>query len=132
MRFRERAMTYGLHVYDPVGDYLPVDVIVQNNAGTLFRVQVRGTEGVKADSHRGRAARISLRCGSGKKKAYLNSSSFDIFAAHVADHDTWYLVPSSLIAGTRDSMKIYPQVTDSRGQWEKFRDRWSVFDAPFV
>lgn len=124
-------MSHGLHVFDPVGDYLPIDVIVQNNAGTLFRVQVRGTSGVKADYKRGRAARVSLRVGTGAKKAYLDASTFDIFAAHVADHDTWYLVPSHLL-GDRDMLKVYPQVEKSKGQWEKFRDLWTLFDTPWA
>lgn len=123
--FRASAMAHHLHIYDPVGDYLPVDVIVQNNGGKLFRVQVRGSRFMSKDG-----VRISLRTG-GRKKAYLSCSTYDVLAAYVADYNLWYLVPSSPLDGL-NTLKVYPHVEKSRGQWEKFKENWDIFNASWA
>ncbi|MEL0118500.1 MAG: group I intron-associated PD-(D/E)XK endonuclease [Opitutae bacterium] len=120
--FRSTAMSHGLHIYDPVGDYLPVDAIVQNKAGKLFRIQIRGT----AYKDKG-CVKVSTRAGI-RKTAYLSSSTYDVFAAYASDFGVWYLIPSTLM-GNRDNAKFYPHVENSKGQWEKYKDRWSIFDA---
>ena len=119
-KFRAEAMENGLHVFDPAGDYLPVDFILMNNAGRMFRVQVRGSAFSNRDG-----VRISLQCGN-KKSAYLSSATYDILAGYCVNYDLWYLVPSSLCEGL-SRLKFYPHVENSRGKWEKYRSAWDVF-----
>ena len=42
--FFTEALFRNLHVFPPVGDYLPIDCLVMNDAGKVFKVQIKGTE----------------------------------------------------------------------------------------
>ena len=42
-RFFSRILDQGYDLFIPAGDDLPVDCVVQNGAGKLFKVQIKGT-----------------------------------------------------------------------------------------
>ena len=42
-KFFTKALDLGYDVFIPAGDNLPIDCIVQNGAGKLYKVQIKGT-----------------------------------------------------------------------------------------
>jgi len=128
--FIATALKHGLHVFIPAGDYLPVDGIVMNNSGRMFRVQVRGTHGVRVQDKKGsRAASVSMKVGgylaSGTPNL-LKPTEYDVLAAFIEDRSMWYIIPSAAIGSTWKA-KFYPHVEKSKGQYEKFQENWDLF-----
>ena len=42
--FFTEALARNLEVFTPLGDYLPQDCLVMNQAGKIFKVQIKGTK----------------------------------------------------------------------------------------
>ena len=49
--FFTEALSHNLEIFTPLGDYLPQDCLVMNQAGKVFKVQIKGTEDKVADNH---------------------------------------------------------------------------------
>ena len=68
--FFTEALAHDLDVFTPLGDYLPQDCLVMNQAGKIFRVQIKGTEKkVKDPANKGLGRyMITTSFGSSKRK----------------------------------------------------------------
>ena len=117
------ALKRNLQPHVPVGDYLPHDLIVYTEAGNCVKVQVKGTSCRHPHQPSGR---FKIQCMTGANKAKIKTSYADIMACYVAPWDYWYLIPVDSLLGP--SVGIYPAKKDSKGQYEKYRNDWSVFN----
>ncbi len=106
-----RAQALGLQVSKFLGESQASDFHVQSRLGT-FRVQVKSAWKL---SQRQYMVRFNPRT--------LNQASgYDVVVAYVAPLDVWYVIPASAVQNPW--LALYPQVTDSRGKFEKYRDGW--------
>ena len=81
-------------VFTPIGDYLPQDCLLMNQAGKIFRVQIKGTEDKVADKSRGGLGRYMITTATGHTgKTSIDPSKVDVVAAYVASIPTWYIIP---------------------------------------
>jgi len=55
----------------------------------------------------------------------------DFLAAYVAPERAWYIVPVRAFAPA-NHLSLYPQVKNSEGKWEKFREAWHLLSEPQV
>ena len=119
--FIAEALKRDLEVSETVGDALPYDVVVMCGSHS-YRVQVKGTSGVSDRYHR--RYMFGMKSGVHKK---INTE-FDVFAGYVRqEHDScWYLIPQHLCNVT--SIKVYPDIQDSKGKYEKYMNNWTVFN----
>lgn len=117
------ALKRNLQPHVPVGDYLPHDLIVYTEAGNCVKVQVKGTSCRHPHQPGGR---FKIQCMTGANKAKIETSYADIMACYVAPWDYWYLIPVDKLRGS--NVWIYPANKDSKGQYEKYRNDWSVFN----
>jgi hypothetical protein len=117
--FATEAFGRGLAVSFPLGDYLPYDCIIGNNA-SLSRVQVKGTTG-------GANGRYVFHLGVGKHKVL--SHEFEFFAGFADQGDTgwWYIIPKKDLDRTVKALKVYPHVPRSKGKYERFQRAWHLF-----
>ena len=83
--FFHEALARNYEVFTPLGDYLPQDCLVMNQAGKIYKVQIKGTADKVADKSRGGMGRymITTSAGAGCKKT-IDPSKVDILAAYVA------------------------------------------------
>ena len=68
-QFAATALSRGLNVLQPYGDFLSYDLIVENSEGKLFRVQVKTTahkQKGKINTYRITAAKGNMRLGKNK------------------------------------------------------------------
>lgn len=124
-RFIERALTKRLHPHASIGDYLPHDIIILNDAGKVFRVQVKGTHSFKETST-SNTSRWRITAGSGRvQKKRLDCSKVDVLAAHIGELDVWYLIPCLRL--TAVSLWLYPESPESKAQFEPYKENWDIF-----
>ena len=120
------ALKKGLHPHQPIGDYLPHDVIVTNDAGRCFKVQVKGTDNLHTQTGRKHSRwRITASRGAGKTKVPLDCSKVDVVAAHVHSLDVWYLIPCLHIKSM--AVWLYADNPSSKAQYEIFKEDWNYF-----
>lgn len=125
-KFVVECLTHGLHPHPSIGDYLPHDLIVQNTVGRCFRVQVKGTDTlVKNAKHRTGRYRITAKAGKTKNRIGIDCMRVDVVSAFVAATNTWYNIPCTKLAS--QVVWLYPEDDTSKGQYEKYRNRWDVF-----
>jgi len=120
--FASEALRRGFDVSTPTAHHLPFDVIISNQEGKLYRVQVKGTGCLQ-----GRGAyQFSCRRGNNTKRINY-TKEIDVFVGIVelTGARVFYLIPSSGLTNVK-SIKVRP-AHDSRGKYEKFREDWSVF-----
>lgn len=125
-KFFSEAMKRGYEIFVPAGDHLPQDCHLVNTHDEVFRIQVKGTYSAyrKCKSPR---YRITAKVGNKKKECRMIScDKVDYLAAYVENHDVFYIVPCEKILTT--SVWLYPDSKDSKGQFEIFKEAWSVFD----
>lgn len=118
--FIAEALKRGLAVCDTVGDNLPYDVVVMDGAKS-YRVQIKGTKGVQDKGTR----RYMFSLGVGVNKRV--NKNFDIFAGY-AEHrngTAWYIIPREVLQSK--TIKIYPDIPDSRGKYERYLGAWTEF-----
>ncbi len=116
LAFACEAMRRGLKVFEPYGDSAPYDFIIDGPVG-LLRVQVRSVW-QKSRFYQIGCARTARR------KAY-NHKQIDVIAAYIAPEKLWYLVPVEAVA-KRTAIYVWPHSKNSRGLWEKYRERWEL------
>jgi hypothetical protein len=86
----------------------------------LTRIQVRSAYRIH-----GNAYDIALHHGA-EGRTY-QPGDFDLLAAYVAPCQAWYIIPFAEFAG-QTSLCLYPHRKNSRGRFEKFRDRWDLLE----
>ena len=125
--FFAEALKHGLEVFPPLGDYLPIDCLVMNSAGRVFKVQIKGTGKVTiCPKNKGSGRyKITASCGSLKKQP-LDCTKVDVLAAFLEDLELWYLIPCMSLDNAL-TLGLYPNIPDSKGKHEKFRENWDLF-----
>ena len=125
--FFAEALKHGLEVFPPLGDYLPIDCLVMNSAGRVFKVQIKGTGKVTiCPKNKGSGRyKITASCGSLKKQP-LDCTKVDVLAAFIEDLELWYLIPCMSLDNAL-TLGLYPNIPDSKGKHEKFRENWDLF-----
>ncbi len=129
-KFFSQVLDRGYDLFLPACEDTPVDCHVCNSAGTIYRVQIKGTgelskEGRPSKTSFGRY-KITASTGNGNKTP-IDCTKVDLLAAYIAPVNAWYLVPCLKLRGV--STWFYPHIENSKGQYEKFRDNWEIFDG---
>jgi hypothetical protein len=122
------ALERGLEPHPTTGDHLPHDVLVSNTAGTIFKVQVKGTGTARtsrADGAHRNYPRYRITAGSGGKKTALDCSKVDILACYVEPKDMWYIIPCLKLRGK--GVWFYPDNPNSKAYYEQFKEAWDFF-----
>ena len=60
----------------------------------------------------------------GNAKTY-NIDEIDVFACHIFDTNTWYLVPND--GNVPQTMTFYPHRDDRVSRYDDFEDNWGIF-----
>jgi hypothetical protein len=125
--FFTEALSRNLHVFSPIGDYLPVDCLIMNDAGKVFKVQIKGTENKTQDPQRTGLGRYMITTATGAtKKQSIDPSKVDVLAAYVQKVKTWYIIPIlSIDSALRIS--LYPHNPKSKAKHERFLEDWDYF-----
>jgi hypothetical protein len=128
--FLLECLERNLHPHPSIGDYLPHDIIVQNEAGRLFRVQIKGTEKLVTDKRsavvnpvKGRY-RITASYGRNKREP-IDCKLVDVLAAYVSDQNIFYNIPCTDLSGR--CVWLNPDHTKSKARYEKYKNNWDVF-----
>lgn len=125
--FFTEALERNLEVFIPLGDYLPQDCLVMNQAGRSYKVQIKGTADKVHDKSRGGLGRYMITTASGSTaKQTIDPTKVDVLAAYIEKLPTWYLIPS-LAIDSAIRISLYPHNPDSKAKHEKFREDWGVF-----
>jgi len=125
--FFAEALSRNLHVFSPIGDYLPVDCLIMNDAGKVFKVQIKGTENKTQDPQRTGLGRYMITTATGAtKKQSIDPSKVDVLAAYVQKVKAWYIIPIlSIDSALRIS--LYPHNPKSKAKHERFLEDWDYF-----
>ena len=119
--FVVQALKRGLDILEPVGDYMPYDLMVQNADGRIQRVQVKGT----SSPIKGKPGYKIIAASGNTTKLPLNPDEVDVLAAYVEPCDVWYLIPLRKLDGGV-SVYLNPK-TKVNGRYEVWKDAWNVF-----
>lgn len=125
--FFARALQQGLEVFTPKGEHLPQDCHVVNQNGTIFRVQIKGTETAANEPGR-KYPRYRVSTGQGKNaKTYIDCTKVDFVVCYIGPHDVFYIVPCELITGV--STWFYTNDPKSEHAFEKYRNNWDMLKS---
>lgn len=125
--FFSEALSRNFEVFTPLGDYLPQDCLVMNQAGRVFKVQVKGTEDKVSDPSRGGMGRYMITTAFGSTgKQTIDPSKVDAIAAYVAAVPTWYIIPTLSLDGAV-RISLYPHNEKSKAKHEKYQNHWDFF-----
>lgn len=125
--FFAEALARNLEVFTPLGDYLPQDCLVMNQAGKIFKVQIKGTRDKVIDKANGGLGRYMITTATGTtKKETLDCTKVDILAAYVETIPTWYIIPC-LEINQNIRISLYAHNPHSRAKHEKYREAWDLF-----
>ena len=119
--FVVQALKRELDILEPVGDYMPYDLMVQNADGRIQRVQVKGT----SSPIKGKPGYKIIAASGNTTKLPLDSNDVDVLAAYVEPHDVWYVIPIRKLDGGV-SVYLNPK-TKVNGRYEVWKDAWNVF-----
>ena len=119
--FVVQALKRELDILEPVGDYMPYDLMVQNADGRIQRVQVKGTN----SPIKGKPGYKIIAASGNTTKLPLDSNDVDVLAAYVEPHDVWYVIPIRKLDGGV-SVYLNPK-TKVNGRYEVWKDAWNVF-----
>lgn len=124
-RFFSNILDRGYELFIPAGEDLPVDCVVQNRAGKLFRVQIKGTSSPETKSRK--EPRYKVLAGTGRKsKVSIDCTKVDILCAYVEPVDAWYIIPCMELNNSL-SVWFYPHSGESTAHTEQFRENWDLF-----
>ena len=90
-----------------------------------LRVQVKGTNYHCTYNNSDRYCVIA-KCGAGNA-SQLDRNVVDVLACYVQPFNAWYNIPVQALKGK--SMWLYPNKTDSLGQYECWKYDWSVYET---
>ena len=127
--FMPACLGKGLHPHDTLGDYLQHDLLVMNDAGCVFKVQVKGTNSAISDRLVMPKYRITAKHGSKVSKkgslGAIDCTKVDVLAAYVEPLDVWYLIPCLAIVNM--AVWLFPHNPKSKARYEKYKDNWDCF-----
>lgn len=124
-QFFAKAMSLGFEVFVPAGDHLPQDCHVVNEAGRIFRVQIKGT---RVPITYGKIPRFRLTTGQGVgNKNAIKCNDVDVLAGYVSPVNTFYIIPCEKLTGV--STWVYPNdpKAENKYKFEKYRENWDIF-----
>jgi hypothetical protein len=125
-KFFSRILEKGYDLFIPAGDNLPIDCIVQNGAGKLYKVQIKGTASENREGGRTGKKRYKVLAATGQSsKTSIDCTKVDILAAYVEPVNTWYIIPCLEIGAK--SVWFYPHIENSRSMTERFKEEWDLF-----
>ena len=125
--FFTEALARNLEVFTPLGDYLPQDCLVMNQAGKIFKVQIKGTKDKQFDKANKGLGRYMITTSTGRiKKETLDCTKVDILAAYIESIPTWYIIPC-LEINQCIRISLYAHNPNSKAKHEKFREAWDIF-----
>jgi len=123
--FTSEALSRGLNVLQPFGDFLPYDLLVENQHGQLIRVQVKGT----TYKQKGKKNTYHMTVGKSagyKSKVKLSKEDADVLAAYAAPDKTWYHIPLEHLK----SITVHLRPTEkSSAQYEVWKEAWNVYQT---
>lgn len=125
-KFFAEAMGKDLDVFVPAGDHLPVDCLVTNRKGTVFKVQIKGTSAGHLHDRVTPRYKVVAATGS-KTKVAIDCKKVDILAAYIEPENIFYLIPCKVL-GNRKSPWFYPVTENSKGQFESYKEDWTLFN----
>jgi hypothetical protein len=120
--FLNRAAGLGFGVAKPWGDSLRYDFILDNGS-TLWRVQVKCTECIRAQAYETRATYTT-----GKGRAVYTRADIDFVAAHIVPLDIWYIIPVE-ICTPQPMLRFYPHRQAKKMRLEKYREAWHLLQS---
>lgn len=130
-KFFTEALSRNLEVFTPLGDYLPQDCIIMNQAGRIFKVQIKGTKDKIMDKANGGMGKYMITTATGSsKKNTLDCTKIDTLVAHVESQDTWYIIPC-LDIDSAVRISVYPHNPNSKAKHEKHRENWDYFKQTY-
>ena len=126
-KFFSKILELGYDLFMPAGDNLPIDCIVQNGAGKLYKVQVKGTGSENREGSRNaKSKRYKVLAATGQSsKMSIDCTKVDILAAYVEPVDTWYIIPCLEIGAK--SVWFYPHIEKSKSMTERYKEKWDLF-----
>lgn len=126
-KFFTEALSRNLEVFTPLGDYLPQDCIVMNQAGKLFRMQIKGTKDKVYDKSNKGLGRYMITTATGRtNKCTIDCTKVDALAAYVEACDIWYIIPC-LDIDSAVRISLYAHNPNSKAKHEKHKDNWEYF-----
>ena len=129
-KFFAEALARNLEVFTPLGDYLPQDCLVMNQAGRVFKVQIKGTMDRVIDKANGGLGRYMITTATGTaKKHTIDCTKVDVLAAFIESIPTWYIIPC-LEINQNIRISLYAHNPKSKAKHEKFREAWDYFKTP--
>ena len=109
-----------MHVAQPLGDYLPYDLIVDSGQ-ELLRIQVKSTTAPEA----GKPGKYGFTLKSGSNGSAYSADSVDFFALVILPLYAIYIVPQSAVSG-KVKAYAYPENSNSAGTLERYRENWEL------
>jgi len=126
--FAGRALSNGLDVFVPIGDYLPQDAIVMNGAGVLYKVQIKSTQTLAREG-KIRSSRYKIQPVRGSShKEPLDCAKVDVLACYIKDKDLFYLIPCMELMECK-TIWLYAQDAESKGKFEVYKNYWDIFKS---
>lgn len=121
LKFDSRAHEHDIDSARFVTQNMQVDrICLHGPTDTKTTVQIKATATLDTRN------RYAVRVRRAKNKKY-RKEAFDILAAYVEPLDVWYLIPREAL-GNKSTVALYPHRDDIEGVYEKYRERWQVFD----
>ena len=109
-----------MHVAQPLGDYLPYDLIVDSGQ-ELLRIQVKSTTVPETD----KPNKYGFTLKSGANGSAYNADSIDFFALVILPLYTIYIVPQSALS-EKVKAYAYPENPNLAGTLERYRENWEL------
>lgn len=127
--FASEALRRNLNVSRPDHHACPFDMIISNESGKLFRVQVKGTGYKQKLNHSFGFTTASRVRGSDNLRRKMKRSEFDLFVGIVEEPGDriFYIIPASELTKGVTSIRVFPK-PDSKAKYERFRNAWSLFE----
>ena len=130
-KFFTEALSRNLEVFTPLGDYLPQDCIIMNQAGRIFKVQIKGTKDKAKDKTHAGLGRYMITTASGSsKKMSIDCTKVDTVVVYVETIPTWYIIPC-LDIDSAVRISVYPHNPKSKAKHEKHKENWDYFKQTY-
>ena len=119
-------MEEGLHPFVPMEPKIPQDGILMNDAGTMYRVRVKGTSYLAKETDR-KSYRYKIQPVTGNThKLPIDCAKLEVLAAYVEPTDSFYIIPCLELHGVK-SVWLYPHREDSKAKYEQYKEAWELF-----
>ena len=120
--YLEKAYNFGFGVARPWGDSERYDFILDNGL-QLLRIQVKGTDSLRAGAYETRATYTI-----GKRRAVYTKRDIDFFVGHVIPLDVWYIMPVEIVT-PHPMLRFYPHRKAKKMRLEPYKERWRLLEA---